>query len=128
MGPPSPAPNSASTIRSKIISDNLSGGGGATSDLYRNLFPIDGKTFDTDRVNWQARLTNDPGTVHSDRVCYVIEFQSLGASGSERRFTLWASAAALHHDPNKAYQALLFSLITDFLNSELVEDERAYFG
>ena len=98
------------------------------ADLYRNLFPIDGKTFDTDRGSWQARLTNDPDPVHSDRVCYVIEFQSLGVSGYERRFTLWTSAAALHHDPSKAYQAALFGLITYFLNSDLIEDEHAYFG
>jgi len=98
------------------------------SDLYRNLFPIDGKTFETNRGSWQARLTNDPDPVHSDRVCYVIEFQSLGASRSERRFALWTSAAALHHDPNKTYQTQLFGLITYFLNSDLPEDERAYFG
>ena len=98
------------------------------SDLYRNLFPIDGKTFDTDRDSWQARLTNDPDPVHSDRVCYVIECQSLSASGFERRFTLWTSAASLRHDPDKSYQAALFGLITNFLSSDLIEDERAYFG
>ena len=51
-----------------------------------------------------------------------------GASGFERRFALRTSAAALHHDPQRAYQASLFGLITNFLNSDLIEDERAYFS
>ncbi len=95
---------------------------------YRTLLPIDGRTFETDKGTWKAKVTDWPDPVGTDQVCYSLEFEAVSTNAKPRCLKLWLSDAALHHDPEAKYKSVVFGLVNQWLLTESNKPELYYFG
>jgi hypothetical protein len=95
---------------------------------YQTLLPIDGRIFETEKGTWQARVTNTPNPVGTDRVCYMILFTLENGHVEPRRLKLWVSDVQLHHDADKKYQTSIFEYLKTWLEVDSNSEELEYFG
>ncbi len=97
-------------------------------EIYDQLFPIHGKTFETHEGRWSASVTNNPNPIGTDRVCYMVQFALVEDIGLWRNLKLWVSDVGLHHDPDNEYKSEIFNHISRWLNAHSANGELSYFG
>lgn len=99
------------------------------SNLLHELFPINGRVFESPTGKWRAELTKDPEPlVGSDRLLFDLSFHNIDDERvATRRLRLWTSDAGLH--TRKEYVPQLFNFILSRLSmTNAIEEETEFFG